>query len=146
MSYNNYLCMVSSYTSQMLPLNQLRTTALGMLISAGFWVQTDLSFYLWDIRHFREEWIISSVSPLGATRPSPCRKLNDIIARNGYVYLSLSRLLHAFHVRLKALQRTDFTISGYQACHGWVEAQCFGVPLSPPSEDMWKGSVSPWNT
>jgi hypothetical protein len=50
------------------------------------------------------------------------------------------------HVTLEALQRTDFKISGYQKCHGWVEAQGFGVPLSPPSEDMWKGSVSPWHT
>ena len=75
-----------------------------------------------------EEWIISSISSLGATRSSPRKKLNDIIARNGHVYLSLSRLLHVFHVRLEALQRTEFTISGYQACHGWVEAQRFGSP------------------
>jgi len=69
--------------------------------------------------------------------------MNDILVGNGHVYLSLSRLLHVFHVRLEALQRTDFKISGYQTCHGWVEAQRFGVPLSPPSEDVWKRSVSP---
>jgi hypothetical protein len=36
-------------------------------------------------------------------------------------------------LRLEALQRTDFSISGYETCHGWVEVQRFGVPLSPPS-------------